>query len=124
MKQRPDSINQWLLKKKILWSSPFVVPEIIERLKGDQDATFVEMAVDIFHKSKIDSSSRIPGILNSIKDPCTCSLVYMLLGPAGTEEAVKPVRDCYHSLRGAYPENYEQGALLTLYEFGGLYGSG
>jgi hypothetical protein len=39
MKQRPDSINQWLLKKKILWFSPFAVPEMIERLKGDQDAT-------------------------------------------------------------------------------------
>jgi hypothetical protein len=124
MKQRPDSINQWLLKKKILRFSPFAVPEIIERLKDDQDVMFVEMAVDIFHRSKIDSSSRILGVLNSIKDPCTCSLVCMLPGIIGTEEAVKPVRDCYHFLREAYPENYEQGPLLELYEFGGLYGSG
>lgn len=124
MEQEPDSINQWLLKKNILGFSPFAVPEIIERLKDNHDAIFVEMAVDIFHKLKTDSSSRILGILNSIKDPYTCSLVCMLLGLIGTEEAVKPVRDCYHFLREEYPENYEQWPLLALYEFGGLYGSG
>ena len=95
MEQKPGSIDQWLLRKKILRFPPFAVPEMIERLKDNQDAIFVEMAVDIFHKSEIDSSSQLLGILNSIKDPYTHSLVCMLLGLIGTEEAVKPVGGCY-----------------------------
>ncbi|MCK4539097.1 MAG: hypothetical protein KAV42_09915 [Candidatus Krumholzibacteria bacterium] len=94
-------------------------------MKDDQDAISVEMAVDIFHKSEIDSSSQLLGILNSIKCPSTRSLVCMLPGLIGTEEAVKPVRDRYHFLREEYPEeNYGHGPLLALYEFGGRYGSG
>lgn len=124
MEQQPDSINQWLLKEKILKFSEFAVPEIIERLKDNQDAIYVEMAVDIIHKSEIDCSSQLLKILNSIKDPYTLSLVCMLLGLIGTGEAVKPVWDCYHFLMEKYPEeNYEQGPLLALYEFGERSGS-
>lgn len=125
MEQKPDSINQWLLKKKILKFSPFAVPEMIERLKDNRNAIFVEMAVYIFHKSEIESSSQLLGILNLIKDPYTRYLVCMLPGLIGAEEAVKPVWDCYHFLREEYPEeNYEQRPLPAVYEFGGRYGSG
>ena len=111
-------MNQWLLKEEILKFSEVVVPKIIEKLKGNRDAIFVELAVDIIHKSEIDCSSQLLGILNSIRHPYTLSLVCMLLGLIGTRGAIKPVWNCYHFLKAEYPEeDYEQGPLLGLYEF-------
>jgi len=47
MKQHPDSINQWLLKKKILGYSKIIVPKIIEELEDNEDDVFVELAIKI-----------------------------------------------------------------------------
>jgi len=124
MEQHPDPLNRWLLKKKIVGFSEFAVPKIIEKLKENQDDCFAELAVDIIHKSEIDCSSQLLGILNSIKQPYTLSLVCMLLGLLGTREAIKPVWDCYYFLKEEYPEeDYEQGPLLALYEFKSRFGS-
>lgn len=123
MEQQPDTMNQWLLKEEILKFSEFAVPKIIGKLKGNRDATFVELAVDITHKSEIDCSSQLLGILKSIRHPYTLSLVCMLLGLIGTREAIKPVWDCYYFLKEEYSEeDYEQGPLLALYEFKNRFG--
>lgn len=118
MEQRPDPINHWLLKKKILSFSKFTIPKIIEKLKDTQDDTFAELSIGIIYESKIDCSSQLLGILDSIKDPYTQSLVCLLLGLIGSREAIQPVWNYYHFLKDKYPqEAHEQGPLLALYEF-------
>ena len=118
MQQQPDPINHWLLKKKILDFSKRVIPKIIEKLKDNHDEAFVELAVSIIYESKIDCSSHLLGILDSIKDPYTKSLSCLLLGLIGKIEAIQLVWNCYHSLKDEYPqESYDQGPLLALCEF-------
>lgn len=118
MEQHPDCLNHWLLKKKILVFSKFTIPKIIEKLKDDQNDTFIELAICVIYESKIDCSSQLLGILDSIKDFYTQSLVCLLLGLIGPREAILPVWNYYHLLKDKYPqENYDQGPLLALYEF-------
>lgn len=118
MKQHPESINHWLLKKKILGYSTIMVPRIIEELKENKDDVFVELAIKIIYESEIDCSSQLLEILDSIKHPYTLSLLCLLLGLIGPEESIQPVWNCYHFLKNKYPkESYDQGPLLALYEF-------
>ena len=118
MKQHPDSINHWLLKKKIIGYSKLMVPKIIEELEDNEDDVFVELAVKIIYGSKIDCSSQLLEILDSIEHPYTLSLLCLLLGFNGPEESIQPVWNCYHFLKEKYPkESYDQGPLLALYEF-------
>lgn len=114
----PDSLNHALLKKKILSFSRLAILRIIERLKDNQDDLFVELGIKIIYESKINCSSELLRILDTIKDPYTLSLIYLLLGLIGPKEAIQPVWNYYHFLRDRYPEEtYEQGPLLALYEF-------
>ena len=118
MEQKPDPLNHWLLKKRILSFREYAVPRIVEKLKDNQDDVFVELAIQIIYESRIDCSSQLLGILDSIKDPYTLSLVCLLLGLIGPKEAIQPVWNYYHLLKDNYPQkNYEQGPLLALYEF-------
>ncbi|MBE0516883.1 MAG: hypothetical protein IBX41_05765 [Methanophagales archaeon] len=124
MGQRPDNLNHRLLKIKILSFSTVTIPKIIEKLMDNQEDIFVELAVSIIYESKIDCSSQLLDILDSIEDPYTLSLVCLLLGFIGPKEAIQPVWNYYHFLKGKYPtENYEQGPLLALYEFKERFGS-
>ncbi|MCK4613773.1 MAG: hypothetical protein KAU14_03135 [Thermoplasmata archaeon] len=118
MEQKPDPLNHPLLKKKILGFREIAVPRVIEKLRDNQDDTFAELAIQIIYESKIDCSSQLLGILDSIKDPYTLSLVCLLLGLIGPKEAIQPVWNYYHYLKEEYfQKNYEQGPLLALYEF-------
>ncbi|MEW6609184.1 MAG: hypothetical protein AB1414_17360 [bacterium] len=118
MEQKPDPLNHWLLKKKILRFRESAVSKVIERLRDNRDDTFVEVAIQIIYESKIDCSYQILGILDSIKDPYTLSLVCLLLGLIGPKEALQPVWNYYHFLKDKYfQKHYEQGPLLALYEF-------
>jgi hypothetical protein len=96
MEQKPDPLNHWLLKKKILNFGEPAISEIIERLKDNRDDIFAELAISIIYESKIDSSSQLIGILDSTKDPYTLSLICLLLGLIGSREAIQPVWDYYH----------------------------
>lgn len=117
MEQGPDAINHRLLKKKVLKYSKFTVPKIIEKLKGNQNDTFVELAVSIIYESKADCSSQLLEILPSIKHPYTLSQVCMLLGLIGKREAIRPIWNYHHFFKERYPkEGYDQGPLLALYE--------
>lgn len=123
MKQHPDPINHLLLKKKILRFSKHMVPKIIEELEDNKDDVFVELAVKIIYESKIDCSSQLLEILDSIKHPYTLSLLCLLLGFNGPEESIRPVWNCYHFFKDKYPkESYDQGPLLALYEFNDRFG--
>ena len=118
MEQKPDPINHSMLKKRILSFREIAIPKIIEKLRDNQDDTFVELAIQIIYESKIDCSSHLLGILDSIKDHYTLSLVCLLLGLIGPKEAIQPVWNYYHFLKDKYfQKNYEQGPLLALYEF-------
>lgn len=124
IEESPDPVNHALLKKKILNFSNLAVLKIVEKLKDNQDDVFVELGVRIIHESKIDCSTQLLGILDSIKHPHTLSLVCLLLGLIGPREAIQPVWNYYHFLRDNYPEEtYEQGPLLALYEFKERFGS-
>lgn len=118
MDPRTDTVNHWLLKKKILKFANFAIPRIIEKLKDNIDDTFVELAIGIIYESKIDYSSQLLEILDSIKESYTLSLACLLLGFIAPKEAIQPVWNYYHFLKEEYPrETYEQGPLLALYEF-------
>jgi hypothetical protein len=118
MGEEPDSLNQALLKKKILSFAKLAISKIIEKLRDNQDDVFVELGVKIIYESKIDCSLELLRLLDSIKDSYTLSLVCLLLGLIGPKEAIQPVWNYYHFLRDEYPEEtYEQGPLLALYEF-------
>ncbi len=122
MKQQPDSVNHWLLKEKILRHSKILVPKIIEELKDNEDELFVELAVKIIYESKIDCSSQLLEVLDLV-EPYTRSLLCLLIGFIGPEEAVQPVWNCYHFFKDHYPEeSYDQGPLLALYEFKDRFG--
>ncbi|MEW6619058.1 MAG: hypothetical protein AB1422_06895 [bacterium] len=118
MEQKPDPLNHWLLKKRILRFRKSAVPKLIESLRDNRDDTFVEIGIQIIYESQIDCSSQLLGILDSIKDPYTLSLVCLLLGLIGPKEALQPVWNYYHFLKDKYfQEQYAQGPLLALYEF-------
>ena len=118
MKQHPESINHWLLKKKILGYSKIMVPKIIKELEDNEDDVFVELAVKIIYESEIDCSSQLLEMLDSIEHPYSLSLLCLLLGFNGPEESIQPVWNCYHLFKDKYPrESYDQGPLLALYEF-------
>ena len=123
MAASPDPFNHPLLKKKILGYSSVAISKIIEKLKDNKDAVFVELGVRIICESKIDCSSELLRILDSIKDPYTLSTICLLLGFIGSKEAIQPVWNYYHFFRNAYPEKtYEQGPLLALCEFRARFG--
>lgn len=123
MEQQPDIINHWLLKKRILGFSKITIPKIIEKLKDNQDETFVELAISIIYKSKIDCSSQLLGILDSMKNPYTLSLVCLLLGLIGPRDAIHPVWNYYNFLKDKYTQKYyDQGPLLALYVFNDRFG--
>lgn len=118
MGEYPDALNHALLKKKILSFSQLAISRIIDKLKDNQDDLFVELGIKIIYESKINCSFELLQILGTIKDPYTLSLVCLLLGLIGPQEAIQPVWNYYHFLRDEYPEEtYDQGPLLALYEF-------
>jgi len=118
MEQQPDPTNQYLLKERILEYTSFAIPKIIEKLKDNQDGTFVELAISIIYKSKGNWSAQLLETLKSINDPYTLSLVCLLLGLLGSRAAIQPVWNYFYYFKeNYYNRNYEQGPLLALYEF-------
>ncbi len=117
MGQEPDPLNHALLKEKILHYPDVTLPRIIERLRSNRNDAFAELAVEVIYESREDYGVQLLGILDSVEDPYTASLVCLLLGLIGPGEAIQQIWNYYHFFKDQYPhDTLDQGPLLALYE--------
>lgn len=118
LKQNPDPFNHRLLMDKLLALREVSVPMLIDELRQVQNDCFVEQAIRIMYESKIDCSSTLLNLIaSSAIDAYALSLICMLCGMTGSQEALKPLWDRFHFFKEKYPkENFSQGPWLGLYE--------
>ena len=119
MKQEPDPLNHELLMQKVLERADEAIPRILNELPRSQNNTgFVEVAIQIIYRSKVDCSAELLDLIKvPIENAYTLSLLSLLLGLVGTEDAIKPLWDRYHFFKERFPrEHYMQGPLFGLYE--------
>lgn len=118
MKQKPEPLNHEALIRRALELSDETVPLILAALEEPQFASFVELAAQIIYRSRRDVSSELLALVaRPAPSAHALSLVCMLLGMFGVEQARKPLWDCFHFSRERFPQrNYEQGPLIGLYE--------
>jgi len=118
LKQDPDPLNHRVLMDKLLDLREATVPMLIAELGQVQNDCFVEQAIRIIYESKIDCSSALLKLIaSSAIDVYALSLICMVLGMMGCQEALKPLWDRFHFFKERYPkENFSQGPWLGLYE--------
>lgn len=119
LRQRPDSLNQRLLREKLLQLREIVVPMLVDGLSRPHDDCFVEQAVRVIYASRINCSpALIKLITSSGMEAYAVSLICMICGMTGSaEEALKPIWDRFHFFNKNYPEeNFSQGPWLGLFE--------
>jgi hypothetical protein len=118
LKQSPDPLNHRLLADKLLDLREITVPILIDELRQVQNDCFVEQAIRIIYRSGIDCSSILLKLIaTSAIDAYALSLICMLCGMTGSQEALKPLWDRFHFFKEKYPnENFYQGPWLGLYE--------
>lgn len=117
LKQNPDPLNHRLLMDKLLDLREVAVPMLIDELRHVQNDCFVEQAIRIIYESKIDCSPILLELIaSSAIDAYALSLILMLLGMTGSQEALKPLWDYFHFFKEKYPrENFFQGPWIGLY---------
>lgn len=119
LKQRPDSLNQRLLRERLLQLRETAVPLLVDGLSRPHDDCFVEQAVRVIYASRIDCSpTLIKLITSSDMEAYTMSLICMICGMTGSAEmALKPIWDRFHFFNQNCPEeNFSQGPWLGLFE--------
>ncbi len=105
-----DSINNTILRDKVLEYEEELVKRIIELLVRSGNDVFIEHAVSIIPKCKKSYLNNLMDILNEIRNPYTLSLVCIVIGHIGGEETIPVMHKKFLELKELYPkENYEQG---------------
>jgi hypothetical protein len=118
MKRKPDPLNHDAIIWRALELADETVPLILVALEEPQFASFVELAAQIIYRSRRDVSAELLALVaRPAPSAHALSLVCMLLGMFGVEQARKPLWDCFHFFRERFPQrHYEQGPLIGLYE--------
>lgn len=119
MKAGPDPFNQWLIQEKALDWPGDLLPLICDHLRTNRTESFPEFAIhvlfDFATRQHMDLEGVILGILGEIPTAYTLSLLCVLLGLIGSENAVPPIWRAYWYLR-ATKLKYINGPLLALGE--------
>ena len=119
LRQRPDSLNQRLLREKLLQLREIAVPMLVDGLSRPHDDCFAEQAVRVIYASRINCSSALINLITSSDmEAYAMSLICMICGMTGSaEETLKPIWDRFHFFNKNYPEeNFSQGPWLGLFE--------
>ena len=118
LKQNPDPFNHRFLMNKLLDLREVAVPMLIDELRQVQNDCFVEQAIRIIYESKIDCSSILLKLIASSPiDAYALSLICMVCGMTGSQEALKPLWDRFHFFKEKYPEeNFYLGPWIGLYD--------
>jgi len=117
MRGKSDNLNQHLLHQKILENEDILIPQIIEMLKTSGNDVFIENAVKVIAKTRINYCDCLYKILDNIRSPYALSLVCIDIGFLGNEHAVPFLIKKHRELKHLYEnENYDQGPLLALIE--------
>ena len=118
LKQNPDPFNHRLLMDKLLDLREVAVPLLVDELSRVQNDCFVEQAIRVIYESKIDcSGSLLKLITSSAMDAYAVSLICIVCGMTGSQEALRPLWDYFHFLKEKYSEkNFSQGPWIGLYE--------
>lgn len=116
MRGKCDIINHMLLIYKILEHEEILVPQIINNLQTSLNDIFVELAVKTIKKAKNNYCDDLLKILDDIRSPYAVSLVCIVIGFIGNEDAIPILLKKHKELKAYKNENYEQGPLLGLYE--------
>lgn len=118
MKEGPDPLNHVALIRRALELADEITPLILAEWEKPQSGAFSELAAQILYRSRRDVSAELLALATRpAPDAYALSLVCMLLGMFGVEEARKPLWDCFHFFRERFPKRYyDQGPLIGLYE--------
>jgi hypothetical protein len=116
MRGKCDIINHMLLIQKILEHEEVLLPQIINSLKTSLNDVFVELAVKTIKKAKNNYCDQLLEILDDIRSPYAVSLVCIVIGFLGNEDAIPVLLKKHKELKAYKNENYEQGPLLGLYQ--------
>ena len=123
---RPDPLNHIRLVERVLEFGEEAIREILQRLRVQQNATFLELAIRVLFKSGLDCFDEVCDIVD--KGPrrtYQISLLCMLLGFTGDRKYTRRLWNYYHFFRNHFPaETYADGPLLGLLEIkdGGIRG--
>jgi len=116
MRGKCDIINHMLLIQKILEHEEVLLPRIINSLKTSLNDVFVELAVKTIKKAKNNYCDQLLEILDDIRSPYAVSLVCIVIGFLGNEDAIPVLLKKHKELKAYKNENYEQAPLLGLYQ--------
>jgi hypothetical protein len=124
MARRPDPLNHTRLVERVLEFGEEAIREILQRLRVQQNATFLELGIRVLFKSGLDCYDEVCDIVD--KGPRRAyqiSLLCMLLGFTGDRKYAQRLWNYYHFFRYQYPsETYSDGPLLGLLEIKGWNG--
>jgi hypothetical protein len=114
----PDTINQILLIEKMLEYKEKTMPLILKELKTTSDDLFVDIAIKILHRSKVDISNELIRLIHHHqKIAYIVSQLCMLLGFYNNPQIIKTLWDYYHYFRENFnEETYSDGPLIGLIE--------
>jgi hypothetical protein len=117
LRSKCDPLNYGILRDKVIEYEEPLVPRIIDMLVRSGNDVFIEHAARIIPKCKVNYSNELLDILSEIRNPYALSLVCIVIGFIGDEEAIPFMIHKYNELKNTYPhETYEQGPLLALTE--------
>lgn len=117
MRRPSDKINESALVDQALKFENDIVPEIVTMLKKSMNDYFVEMAILVLAKSKIDVTEELLRDFDNIRSPYTQSIVLVFLGFQVDETHLPWLIEKYEQLERDYPEErYHEGAYYAIYE--------
>jgi len=118
MAHRPDPLNHTRLVERVLEFGEKAIREILQRLRVQQNATFLELGIRVLFKSGLDCFDEVCDIVdNGPRRAYQISLLCMLLGFTGDRKYARRLWNYYHFFRYHYPsETYADGPLLGLLE--------
>ena len=117
MRRNTDPVNQHILVNKAMEFENVIVPDIIRRLKTSANDGYIETAIRILAKSKINVAEELIGYFDDMRSPYAQSMVMVVLGFKADESHIPWIIEKYNEFKRHYPtESYCDGAYYALCE--------
>ena len=117
MRRQTDPVNRHEIVNKAMEFENEIVPEIVRLLKTSLNDGFIEKAIRILARSKMEFADELIGYYDDMRYPYAQSMALVLLGFKADESRVSWLIEKYEKLKRLYPkENYCDGAYYALLE--------
>lgn len=117
LRKNTDAVNRGVLIKKVLEFEEVLLPKVMEKLIRSYHDIFIENSIHLLARSHKDYTPLLKEKYAEIRNPYVQSLVCLIIGLRGEEDAIPWILDRFFELKNLYPgETYDQGPLLALHE--------